>query len=157
MGAFPAIPGPFWPRLRAYISSRGLINANVYQPTVAPTVAAGAREVECRQWAKNGTCRFGAACVFTHVGSARAAGSGTKRRGATGGGPADGSTDATVAAAGVAPAKKAKTKGRTGAAGSGGGGGGPSSGGSGGGSGGGGSGASGAGAATRSARAKANE
>ena len=111
MGAFPAIPGPFWPRLRACISSGGLINADVHQPTVAPTVAAGAREGECRQWAKIGTCRFGAACVFTHVGSARAAGSGTKRRRATGGGPADVSTDASVAAAGVAPAKKAKNKG----------------------------------------------
>ena len=44
VGAFPAITGPFWPRLRAYISSGGLINAHVHQPTVAPTVAAGARE-----------------------------------------------------------------------------------------------------------------
>ena len=41
VGAFPTTPGPFWPRLRAYISSGGLINANVHQPTVAPTVSAG--------------------------------------------------------------------------------------------------------------------
>ena len=58
VGAFPAIPEPFWPRLRAYIFSGGLINADVHQPTVAPTLAAGAREGECRQWAKNCTCRF---------------------------------------------------------------------------------------------------
>ena len=117
VGAFPAIPGPFWPRLRAYISSGGLINADVHQPTVAPTVSAGAREGEYRRWAKNGTCRFGSASVFTHVGSARAAGSRTKRRGATGGVPVDGSTGASVAAARVAPAKKAKNKGRTATAG----------------------------------------
>ena len=36
VGAFPAIPGPFWPRLRAYTSNGGLINADVHQPTVAP-------------------------------------------------------------------------------------------------------------------------
>ena len=69
VGAFPAIPGPFWPRLRAHIASGGLINADVHHPTVAPTVAAGAQEDECRQWAKNGKRRFGATCVFTHVGS----------------------------------------------------------------------------------------
>ena len=110
VGAFPAIRGPSWPRLRTYISSGGLINAGVHQPTVAPTAAAGDREGECRQWAKNGLCRFGAACVFMHVGPARAAGSGTKRRGATGGGPTDGSTDASVAAAGVVPAKRLRTR-----------------------------------------------
>ena len=48
--------------------------------------------------------------MFTHVGSSRAAGSGTKRRGATGGGPTDGSTDASVAAAGVVPAKRLRTR-----------------------------------------------
>ena len=60
-GAFPAIPGPFWPRLRAYIASGGLINADVHHTTVAPTIAAGAWEGECRQWVKNGKRRFGAA------------------------------------------------------------------------------------------------
>ena len=74
--------------------------------------------------------------MFTHVGPARAAGSGTKRRGATCGGSADGGTDASVAAAGKTPAKKAKNTGKTGASGSGSGGGGSGSGGSGGGSGG---------------------
>ena len=49
VGAFPAIPGPSWPRLRAYISSGGLINADVHQPTVAPTAATGDREGECWQ------------------------------------------------------------------------------------------------------------
>ena len=119
VGAFPAIPGPSWPRLRAYISSGGLINADVHQPTVAPTAATGDREGECRHWAKNGRCRFGTACVFTHDGPARAAGSGTKRRGSTRGGPADGSTVASTAAAGAAPAKKARGKSSTGVAGSG--------------------------------------
>ena len=57
VGAFPAIPRPFWPRLRAYISSGGLTNADVHQPTVAPTVVAGDREGECRQWAR--TARVG--------------------------------------------------------------------------------------------------
>ena len=108
VGAFPDIPGPHGPRLRAYISSGGLINADVHHSTVAPTVAAGDREGECQQWAKNGKCRFGATCVFTHVDPARSAGSGTKGRGATGGGSADGGADASVAAAGDAPAKKAK-------------------------------------------------
>ena len=145
VGAFPAIPGPFWPRLRGYVASGGLINADVHHPTVAPTVAAGAREGECRQWTKNGKCRFGATCVFTYVGSARAAGSGNKRLGATGGGSADGGTDASVAAAGETPAKKAKNIGKTRASGSGSGGGGSGSGGSGGGSGGSGSGNGGSG------------
>ena len=36
VGAFPAIPGPSWPRLRAYISSGGLINADVHQPPRRP-------------------------------------------------------------------------------------------------------------------------
>ena len=49
VGAFPTIPGPSWPRLHAYISSGGLINADIHQPPVAPTVAAGARAGECRQ------------------------------------------------------------------------------------------------------------
>ena len=51
-----------------------------------------------------------ATCVFTHVGSARAAGSGTKRRGATGGGSADGGANASVAAVVDAPAEPAKGK-----------------------------------------------
>ena len=38
VGAFPAIPRSFWPRLRAYMSSGGLINADVHHLTVAPTV-----------------------------------------------------------------------------------------------------------------------
>ena len=36
VGAFPAIPGPSWPRLRAYISSGGLINADVHHPPRRP-------------------------------------------------------------------------------------------------------------------------
>ena len=163
VGAFPAIPGPFWLHLRPYIASGGLINADAHHPTVAATVVAGAGEGECRQLAKNSRCRFGATCLFTHIGSARAARSGTKRHGVTGGGSADGCIDASAAAAGETPAKTAKSKGETGAAGRGGTGGGSSSGGDSGGSGssggggGSGSGASGAGAATRSARAKADE
>ena len=109
-----------------------------------------------------------AACVITHVASAPVAGSGTKRRGATGGESADDGADASVAATGDSPAKKAKDKSKTGAAGSGSCGGGSRSGGSGGGadgstssggssSRGGDGGASGAGAATRSTRAKADE
>ena len=72
------------------------INADVRHPTVASTVAAGAREGECRHSSKNGKCRLGATFAFTHFAPTHAAGNGTKPRGATGGGSADGGADASV-------------------------------------------------------------
>ena len=119
--AFPAIPGPLWLRLNAYIKIGGLINADVLQSAVAVAlglaIAAGIADGVCRQWSRNGRCRFGATCIFKHVGPAQAGGNGTKRAagGGTGGGSANGGT-----AAGDAPAKKAKGKGKAVTAGSGG-------------------------------------
>ena len=112
--SFPAIPGPHWPRLTGYVALGGRIHAEDQQPRRTSTMAVGAMGGECRQWAKTGRYRFGAACVFTHVGPARKTGGGNKRKAGAGGE----STDDSVAASGVVPgeppAKRAKGKGKAG-------------------------------------------
>ena len=91
VGAFPPIKGTCWPHLSAYISTGGLINADVQQPSTAVANAASvaAGKGECRQWSRTGKCHFGDDCVYQHVRPHTAA-AGTKRRGVTGGGSADG-------------------------------------------------------------------
>jgi len=60
--------GPHWLRLSAYIDLGGLINAEVQQSRLAPTIATRVGDGECRQWGLTGKCRLGDSCVFTHVG-----------------------------------------------------------------------------------------
>ena len=110
VGASPSIKGPCSPHLSAYTSSGGLINTDVQQPSTALANAArvAAGKGDCRQWSRNGKCRFRDDCVYQHVVRPRKVAAGTQRHGAADGGSTDGGTAATSASAEDGPAKWTK-------------------------------------------------
>ena len=80
VGACPAIQGPRWPHLSAYISGN-LINADLQhaRPALANAIGVAVGKGESRQWSLNGKCRFSDECVYQHVVRPRKTVAGTQR------------------------------------------------------------------------------